>query len=93
MARRGRKSVLQELNIKQRYSDLAPEAFAVIKEFLNSKKVEDRKWAVEQLSKGFQKMIPQEISGVDGQPINMSYDSTFNVTRKAKKDNSESSEI
>lgn len=57
----GRKSWKEELNIAQRYADLTPKAFEVLSEMLESEEKQDRKWAVEQLSKGFQKMIPQVV--------------------------------
>lgn len=62
MAKAGRKSWTEELNMAQRYSDLTPKAFAVLDEMLASEDKADRKWAVEQLSKAFVKMIPQDIT-------------------------------
>lgn len=58
----GRKSWTEELQIAQRYSDLTEPAFKVLKEMLESEDKADRKWAVEQLSKAFVKMIPQDIT-------------------------------
>lgn len=62
MAKAGRKSYFEELNIAQRYADLTPKAFAVLNEMLDSEDKSDRKWAVEQLQKGIVKMIPQDIT-------------------------------
>ena len=52
---------MEEMQIKQRYSDLSVPAFEFLKEMLESDSVVDRKWAFEQLSKGFVKMIPQDL--------------------------------
>ena len=62
MAKGGRKSWTEELNIKQRYADLSEKAFVVLSEMLDSNEKADRKWAVEQLNKGFTKMIPQDLT-------------------------------
>jgi hypothetical protein len=62
MAKAGRKSYLEEMGIKQRYTDLSEPFFKVLKKFLNSEKTEDQKWAVEQLSKAYVKMIPQDLT-------------------------------
>lgn len=64
----GRKSWTEELQIAQRYSDLTEPAFKVLKEMLQSKDKSDKKWAVEQLSKAFVKMIPQDFTS-GGEPV------------------------
>ena len=70
MAKAGRKGWKEELNIAQRYADLTPKAFKVLKEMLESEEKADKKWAVEQLGKGFQKMIPQDLDITSGgEPI------------------------
>lgn len=72
----GRKSYLEEVKIAQRYTDLTEPAFKVLKTMLNSKDKNDQKWAVEQLTKAYVKMIPQDhISG--GQPIQIVFDNAF----------------
>lgn len=65
----GRKSWTEELNIAQRYSDLSKPFFKVIKQCLESEDKADQKWAVEQLSKAFVKMIPQKIGGDIENPL------------------------
>lgn len=66
----GRKTIREEFAIKQRYADLTEPAFKFIKECFEIGEVADKKWAVEQLNKGFVKMIPQAIEGSeDGVPI------------------------
>src|ERR1044071_7111503 len=65
----GRKSKYEELAIAQRYADLSVKAFEVLKDNLENGNKADKKWAVEQLSKGFVKMIPQEITGKDGKDL------------------------
>ena len=57
----GRKSQYEEIDIKRRYSDLSEKFFDVLKENLNSEVKSDKKWAVEQLSKAYPKMIPQQV--------------------------------
>jgi hypothetical protein len=65
----GRKSLKDELKMFDRYSELSVPYFAVLKKHLESKNTANEKWAVEQLTKAFTKMIPTEVSGVDGKPI------------------------
>lgn len=67
----GRKSAVEELQIMQRYSVLAPKFFAVLNKFLASKKPEDQKWAAEQLTKAYVKMIPQQIAGDPNNPLTL----------------------
>lgn len=88
MALPGRKSYFEELNIAQRYADLTPKAFEVLNEMLTSEDKTDKKWAVEQLSKGLVKMIPQDITS-GGQPLTISFDSAFRVAKRGDKTNEE----
>jgi hypothetical protein len=76
MAKAGRKSYLDEVQIAQRYTDLTEPAFKVLRKMLNSEDKVDQKWAVEQLTKAFVKMIPQDHTS-GGQPIVISFDSAF----------------
>lgn len=69
MAKLGRKSKFEELEIAHRYAELSDKYFAVLNEFLNGKDKNDKRFAVEQLSKAFPKMIPQQIGGLNGAPI------------------------
>lgn len=69
MVKTGRKSKAEELKIVDRYAALSEEFFNVLNEHLQSKSKKDRRWAVEQLSKGFVKMIPQ-VSQLGGDPNN-----------------------
>lgn len=57
----GRKSLKDELKLFERYSDLTEPYFRVLRTKLNSVEDSDQKWAVEQLSKAFVKMLPQDI--------------------------------
>jgi hypothetical protein len=43
----GRKSLKEELQIKQRYADLSEPFFRVLRKHLESGRKEDEKWAVE----------------------------------------------
>lgn len=67
----GRKSWTEELQIAQRYADLSEEYFAFLKEMYESEDKADKKWATEQLSKAYTKMIPQDLNlgGKKDQPI------------------------
>lgn len=77
----GRKSANDELKIAQRYADLTDDFFKVIKKHLNGKNEANQKWAVEQLSKGFVKMIPQEIEGNPNRPLFVQFDNAFHEKR------------
>lgn len=72
----GRKSYTDELKIAQRYADLSEDFFRILKRNLNGKNEANQKWAVEQLSKAFVKMIPQDHS-TGGQPIQIVFDNAF----------------
>ena len=90
----GRKSMYEEVKIKERFTELAPKAFAVLVGLLDSKSPDDQKWAVEQCMKGFAKMIPQEISGTDGGPIEISWlDKSSFLTVHADGQNSSTSHL
>jgi hypothetical protein len=73
----GRKSWSEELNIAQRYSDLSEPFFRVLKKNLDSGDDAKEMWAVEQLSKAFTKMIPQDFTS-GGQPLTITFDNAFN---------------
>jgi predicted nucleic acid-binding protein len=70
MGVRGPKGYGEELRIKQRYSDLSEKAFKFLAECLDGEDKIDKKWAVEQLSKGLVKMIPQDLT-TNGEKITM----------------------
>lgn len=59
----GRKSTTEELKITERWAELTEPFFKILEEFATSKNKVDRKWAGEQMAKGFVKMIPQAIKG------------------------------
>lgn len=65
----GRKSKYEEIAIAQRYSDLSEKAFVFLTECLNGRNKKEKMWAVEQLSKGLVKMIPQ-VQQIGGDPNN-----------------------
>lgn len=72
----GRKSLGAELAMKRRYSALTEPYFKVLQEFLESEDKADRKFAVQELSKAFVKMIPQSVDGGEdenGNPIPLLY--------------------
>jgi hypothetical protein len=62
MAKRGRKSKAEELDVLRRYSDLSDSYFAVIKEALDSPRKDERHWAADHLKNAFVKMIPQDLT-------------------------------
>lgn len=58
----GRKSLKEELKLFERYSELTEPYFRVLRKKLNSDADPSAQmWAVEQLSKAFVKMLPQDI--------------------------------
>jgi hypothetical protein len=59
----GRKSKAEELKIIDRYAALAEPFFEILQKALTGKNKREQHWAIEQLSKGFVKMIPQKIAG------------------------------
>jgi hypothetical protein len=79
MEKRGRKSKFEELQIVERYAELSTPAFDFLKECLKGKNKGDKRWAVEQLSKGFAKMIPQQIGGINNEPIQVQWLSQSNI--------------
>ena len=71
----GRKSKFEELRIVERYAELSEPFFEVLGKMLKSKVKADQRFAIEQLSKAFPKMIPTQIGGLDGQPIEVTWKS------------------
>lgn len=62
MNKTGRKSLKEELKLFERYSELTEPYFKVLKKKLNSDTDPSAQmWAVEQLTKAFIKMLPQDI--------------------------------
>lgn len=72
----GRKSYFEELNIAHRYQELSEPYFKFLKKMMESKDVQDQKWAAERLEKAYVKMIPQDVTS-GGQPITVSFDASF----------------
>lgn len=69
MAKMGRKSMIEELQVLRRYSELTEPAFKFIRECLEGDNKADKKWAVERLEKGWVKAIPQMVIGDEDQPL------------------------
>jgi len=69
----GRKSKFEELQIVERYAALSDRYFQVLQKFLNSKVKGDQRFALEQLSKAYPKMIPTQITGAGGEPIQLAW--------------------
>ena len=67
--KKGRKTYGEDMQIKERYCELTEPFFKVLKKFLASDNKADKKWAVEQLNRGFVKMIPQVLAGDKDNPI------------------------
>lgn len=65
----GRKSLKDELEITRRYADLTEPAFRLISQKLASDNREDQNFALDWLKGGFTKMIPQQVTGANGGPI------------------------
>jgi hypothetical protein len=70
----GRKSQMQELQIKERYSALAEPYFKFLQKTLDKGSDKDKKWAVEQLTKAYSRMIP----------LQGDFEGNFTVTWKDK---------
>jgi hypothetical protein len=66
MNKTGRKTLREELQIMQRYSDLSVPYFKFLRDCLEGDDKTDKKWASEQLSKAFVRMIPQETDITSG---------------------------
>jgi len=76
MAKAGRKSYFEELDIARRYSELSDPFFAFLMEMFNSEDKSDRKWAAERLEKAYVKMIPQDVTS-GGEALNITFDSAL----------------
>ncbi len=71
MNKTGRKTLKEELKLFERYSELTEPYFRVLKKKLNGEDNTGQMWAVEQLTKAFVKMLPQDMDvTTKGQPIN-----------------------
>lgn len=70
----GRKSLKEELKLFERYSELTEPYFNVLKKKLASDTdPAAQMWAVEQLTKAFTKMIPQQLTGADNGPLQVQW--------------------
>lgn len=76
MAKAGRKTYTEELEIAQRYSALTEPFFKVLRKHLESEDEKKQQWAVEQLSKAFVKMIPQDMT-TGGKPLVLQFDNAL----------------
>ena len=59
----GRKSLREEIGVLRRYADLSEPYFKFLKDTIEGDDKDEKKWAVEVLTKAFVKMIPQKIEG------------------------------
>lgn len=64
----GRKSKFEEMQIASRYAELSVPYFKELKAFLEGDEKADKKFAIEQLTKAYAKMIPQDVT-TGGMPI------------------------
>ncbi len=65
----GRTSLREELGILERYNQLSPKVFKFVSEMLDSPKKSDKQWAADWIKPAYAKMLPQQVSGVGGKPI------------------------
>lgn len=65
----GRKGLGHEMRLKERFSELSEPYFLALKGFLESEEKADQKFAIEQLTKAYSKMMPTEITGEEGGAI------------------------
>ena len=61
-----RKTLFEELQLHQRYSELTPKYFKFLNEVLDSEDKNNKKWACEQLTKILARAIPQVPTDEDG---------------------------
>ena len=87
------KTYEETLRIKQRYADLSVDHFKFLKRMQASKKIEDNKFAAQELSKAFIKMIPQAMEGNVDVNLKVSYDETFNTSSETKESNREPEKV
>ena len=78
----GRKGLGEELQIKRRFAELTEPFFVALKGFLESEEKADRKFAVQELNKGFTKMIPTEVTGEEGEAIRISVEVSKSIAEK-----------
>jgi hypothetical protein len=77
----GRKSLRDEINVIQRYAELAPKYFKFISQMLDDDAPkDDKKWAAERLDKAFPKMIPQDINADLGGNLTISWQQSQSLT-------------
>lgn len=62
----GRKSLREEIQVLQRYSELSVPYFKFIRDCLEGDDKSDKKWAGDVLTKAFVKMIPQDTDITSG---------------------------
>lgn len=65
----GRKSLKEEIQITRRYADLTEPAFKLISKKLASDSPIEQNFALDWLKAGFAKMIPTQVGGIGGAPI------------------------
>lgn len=61
-----RKTLYEELQLHQRFSELTPKYFKFLNEVLDSDDKNNKKWACEQLTKVLSRAIPQVPTDDDG---------------------------
>jgi len=86
----GRLGYGEEFDLKKRYSALSEEYFKFISGMFENGDKADKKWASEQLSRAFVKMLPTVVEGGNpDKPIPIMYVSRNKSDSEDKKDNEE----
>jgi len=61
--KRGRKTLKEEMEVLERYNQLAPKVFSFVQQMFNGDNLEDKKWAADWVKGAYARMIPQKIGG------------------------------
>lgn len=66
MAKTGRKSLREEIDLTRRYADLSEKAFRIIGQKLDSKNKREVEYALDWLKSGFSRMVQQQTDITSG---------------------------
>jgi hypothetical protein len=73
MAKRGNPGYGKSEMIRQNIDKFSPVFWALMDEFAKSKNKEDKRFFIQEFNKIQVKMIPTEVGGVDGEPIQIQW--------------------
>ncbi len=98
MAKAGRKSLREEIDLTHRYAALSEKAFRLISKRLDSDNKKEQEYALDWLKAGFSRMVMQQTDlTTGGQPINISLSEIIakknDIDTSPKPDSSEHSAV